>query len=316
MARACRENGCALLGGETAEMPGFYADGEYDLAGFIVGVVDRGVADRRQRIAPGDVLIGVALDRPAHQRLLARAPHRLRASRAHARTPSCPSSATTVGDALLGRTAPICSVVRPLLERRARSRAWRTSPAAASPTTCRASCRRAGGAHRSQRVARCRRSSSGCMRRGRVCRRRHVAHLQHGHRPDHRDRRAACRPRPGGTADAGVPDARGIGDIVAGDGGRDRFRPTRLSRARWSDGAAPHDADVSACSFQAAGAICRRIIDAVADGRLGAAIGVVISNVAGAAGLDRRRAAGIRDRRPRPPRLRPAPTTTRALVES
>src|SRR6266516_3277769 len=37
----CRENGCVLLGGETAEMPGFYADGEYDIVGFIVGVVDR-----------------------------------------------------------------------------------------------------------------------------------------------------------------------------------------------------------------------------------------------------------------------------------
>src|ERR1044071_1455932 len=41
MARACRENGCVLLGGETAEMPDFYAAGEYDIAGFIVGVVDR-----------------------------------------------------------------------------------------------------------------------------------------------------------------------------------------------------------------------------------------------------------------------------------
>src|SRR2546429_7229693 len=41
IATGCRENDCALLGGETAEMPGFYADGEYDVAGFIVGVVDR-----------------------------------------------------------------------------------------------------------------------------------------------------------------------------------------------------------------------------------------------------------------------------------
>src|SRR5882757_235778 len=41
IAKGCRENGCALLGGETAEMPGFYADGEYDVAGFIVGIVDK-----------------------------------------------------------------------------------------------------------------------------------------------------------------------------------------------------------------------------------------------------------------------------------
>jgi phosphoribosylformylglycinamidine cyclo-ligase len=59
MARACETNGCALLGGETAEMPGFYADGEYDLAGFIVGRVDRaGLIDGRG-IRPGDVLLGL-----------------------------------------------------------------------------------------------------------------------------------------------------------------------------------------------------------------------------------------------------------------
>lgn len=59
MAEACRENGCALLGGETAEMPGFYRDGEYDLAGFIVGVVERdGILDGRG-IAAGDLLIGI-----------------------------------------------------------------------------------------------------------------------------------------------------------------------------------------------------------------------------------------------------------------
>jgi phosphoribosylformylglycinamidine cyclo-ligase len=59
IAGACRENGCALLGGETAEMPGFYGDGEYDLAGFIVGAVDRPQLITGRTIAVGDVLVGV-----------------------------------------------------------------------------------------------------------------------------------------------------------------------------------------------------------------------------------------------------------------
>ncbi len=60
LSRACRDNGCALLGGETAEMPGFYADGEYDVAGFIVGVVERERLIDGRSLAPGDALIGLA----------------------------------------------------------------------------------------------------------------------------------------------------------------------------------------------------------------------------------------------------------------
>ena len=59
VASACRSVGCALIGGETAEMPGFYADGEYDLAGFIVGTVDRDKMVTGAGIKPGDVLIGL-----------------------------------------------------------------------------------------------------------------------------------------------------------------------------------------------------------------------------------------------------------------
>ena len=59
LARACRDNGCALLGGETAEMPGFYAEGEYDVAGFIVGVVDRARIIDGKDIVAGDLLIGL-----------------------------------------------------------------------------------------------------------------------------------------------------------------------------------------------------------------------------------------------------------------
>ena len=59
IAEGCRQAGCALLGGETAELPGFYAAGEYDLAGFAVGVVEKSAIIDGSKVRPGDVLLGV-----------------------------------------------------------------------------------------------------------------------------------------------------------------------------------------------------------------------------------------------------------------
>ena len=59
ISEACKANGCALIGGETAQMPGFYADGEYDLAGTIVGCVNRPNIITGEKIEPGDCLLGL-----------------------------------------------------------------------------------------------------------------------------------------------------------------------------------------------------------------------------------------------------------------
>ncbi|RED32093.1 phosphoribosylformylglycinamidine cyclo-ligase [Paenibacillus sp. VMFN-D1] len=60
IAEGCHQSGCALIGGETAEMPGMYAEGEYDIAGFTVGVVDKSKIINGASIAPGDTVIGIA----------------------------------------------------------------------------------------------------------------------------------------------------------------------------------------------------------------------------------------------------------------
>ena len=116
MAAACRENGCALLGGETAEMPGFYADGEYDLAGFIVGVVERHRIVNGASIVPGDVLIGLpSSGLHTNGYSLAR---RIVFERLGLRVDSYVDElGTTIGDALLATHRSYLNVVTPLLDR-------------------------------------------------------------------------------------------------------------------------------------------------------------------------------------------------------
>jgi phosphoribosylformylglycinamidine cyclo-ligase len=117
LARACRENACALLGGETAEMPGFYADGEYDVAGFIVGAVERDQLIDGGRIAPGDVLVGLpssGLHTNGYSLARTIVFERLRLG-VHDRVPEL---GVTVAEALLATHRSYLPVIRPLLDSR------------------------------------------------------------------------------------------------------------------------------------------------------------------------------------------------------
>src|SRR3954469_16671991 len=114
VARGCRENGCALIGGETAEMPGFFADGEYDIAGFIVGIVDRSKLVDGRSIVPGDVLIALP-SAGLHTNGFSLARRVLFEAAGLAHDTFVPALGTTVGDALLAPHRSYLSAVRPLL---------------------------------------------------------------------------------------------------------------------------------------------------------------------------------------------------------
>jgi phosphoribosylformylglycinamidine cyclo-ligase len=114
IARACRENGCALLGGETAEMPGFYQDGEYDLAGFIVGVVERAHVIDGRNIAPGDVLVGLSSS-GLHTNGYSLARRIVFDRLGLTVSTRVPELGTTVGQALLTPHRSYLPVIRPLL---------------------------------------------------------------------------------------------------------------------------------------------------------------------------------------------------------
>ena len=117
IATACRENGCALLGGETAEMPGFYAAGEYDLAGFIVGAVEHDAVIDGRTISAGNVLIGLASN-GLHTNGYSLARRIVFDTLGLSVESHVEEIGTTVGEALLRSHRSYLAAVRPLVERR------------------------------------------------------------------------------------------------------------------------------------------------------------------------------------------------------
>jgi phosphoribosylformylglycinamidine cyclo-ligase len=116
VARGCRENACALIGGETAEMPGFYAEGEYDIAGFIVGIVERSRIVDGRSITPGDVLIGLP-STGLHTNGYSLARHVLFEMSGLSTDSVVPELGTSVGEALLAPHRSYLRAISPLLER-------------------------------------------------------------------------------------------------------------------------------------------------------------------------------------------------------
>jgi phosphoribosylformylglycinamidine cyclo-ligase len=109
IARGCELAGCALTGGETAEMPGMYQDEEYDLAGFAVGIVEKSAILQGDRVQPGDLLLGLASSGP-HSNGYSLIRKVIEVSGADL---SAPLEKTTLGEALL---APTRIYVKPLLK--------------------------------------------------------------------------------------------------------------------------------------------------------------------------------------------------------
>ncbi|MBC8102655.1 MAG: phosphoribosylformylglycinamidine cyclo-ligase [Cytophagales bacterium] len=114
LAEACRSVGCALVGGETAEMPGIYQGGEYDLAGCIVGLVDRSCIIDGRNVAPGDVLVGIASD-GLHTNGYSLARHVLFEIGGFAVDSYVPDLGKTIGEELLAPHRCYAPAVLPLL---------------------------------------------------------------------------------------------------------------------------------------------------------------------------------------------------------
>ncbi|HCU07898.1 MAG TPA: phosphoribosylformylglycinamidine cyclo-ligase [Clostridiales bacterium] len=112
IAEGCVQAGCALIGGETAEMPGFYQEGEYDLAGFSVGLVDRSRILNKERVRPGDVILGLPSS-GIHSNGYSLVRKVLDVEHANLNAPLEALEGRSLGDALL---EPTRIYVRPVLE--------------------------------------------------------------------------------------------------------------------------------------------------------------------------------------------------------
>jgi phosphoribosylformylglycinamidine cyclo-ligase len=141
IAEGCREAGCALIGGETAEMPGMYAEGDYDLAGFCVGAVERDEALTGGRVAAGDVILGLASS-GVHSNGFSLV-RRLAADKGwKLDRPALFDQDVLLIEALLAPTRIYVKSLLPPRPRRPDPR-WPTSPAAAFSRTSRACCPKA-----------------------------------------------------------------------------------------------------------------------------------------------------------------------------
>ena len=114
MARGCKRNGCALIGGETAEMPGIYQEGEYDLAGFIVGVAERGGLLTGKSIRAGDVLLALP-STGLHTNGYSLARKLLFETAGYSPKTLLPEVGATVGDALLSVHRSYLKPIRALI---------------------------------------------------------------------------------------------------------------------------------------------------------------------------------------------------------